>query len=68
VNPIILVKREVQKVSYCRICQASCGVLVEVNENRILSIIGDADNPLSQGFTCPRSAVAGSCITVRSAC
>jgi len=43
-----------QHVSFCRICQASCGLLVEVEANRIVKIAGDRDNALSGGFTCPK--------------
>lgn len=32
---------------------------MEVQDNRIVQIIGDADNPLSQGFTCPKGRRAG---------
>ena len=46
-------------VSYCRICQASCGVLAEVEDNRIVRIIGDRDNPMSRGFACPKGLRAG---------
>lgn len=48
-----------KKVSYCRICQASCGILAEVRDNRIVRIVGDADNPLSEGFTCPKGRRGG---------
>jgi anaerobic selenocysteine-containing dehydrogenase len=43
-----------KQVSYCRICQASCGVIVEVEDNRVLQVKGDRDNALSGGFTCPK--------------
>ncbi|WP_242123862.1 molybdopterin-dependent oxidoreductase [Sphingobium sp. Sx8-8] len=49
----------VQKISYCRICQASCGIIANVEDNRIVQIVGDADNPLSQGFTCPKGRRGG---------
>lgn len=43
----------------CHICEANCGVLVEVEgppENRqILSIKGDPANPLSRGHICPKA-------------
>lgn len=38
----------------CHICEANCGVLVEVDGRRILSIRGDPDNPLSRGHICPK--------------
>lgn len=39
----------------CHICEANCGVLVEVEGRRILSIKGDPDNPLSRGHICPKA-------------
>jgi anaerobic selenocysteine-containing dehydrogenase len=38
----------------CHICEANCGVLIEVEGARILSIKGDPDNPLSRGHICPK--------------
>jgi anaerobic selenocysteine-containing dehydrogenase len=49
----------VSQVSYCRICQASCGVLVEVEDDRVLRVSGDRDNALSGGFTCPKGRRGG---------
>ena len=48
-----------RRVSYCRLCQASCGVLADVRDNRIQQIIGDKDNPMSRGFTCPKGRRGG---------
>lgn len=45
--------------SYCRICQAACGVLADVRSNRIVRITGDRDNPMSRGFTCPKGRRGG---------
>ena len=36
----------------CRACHAGCGVLVEMEGGRPLSVKGDPDNPLYQGFCC----------------
>ena len=38
--------------SYCRICAASCGVQVEVEDNRIVEIKGDPEHPVSKGYMC----------------
>jgi len=38
--------------SYCRNCSASCGVEVEVDGNRIVTIRGDSDHPISRGYIC----------------
>ncbi|MEW6470745.1 MAG: molybdopterin dinucleotide binding domain-containing protein [Actinomycetota bacterium] len=40
--------------SYCRFCGALCGVLVETDGDRVLSVRGDHDHPLSRGYTCPK--------------
>ncbi len=39
----------------CHICEANCGVLVEVEGRQILSIKGDPGNPLSRGHICPKA-------------
>ena len=39
----------------CHICEANCGVLVEVEGRRVLSIKGDPENPLSRGHICPKA-------------
>jgi anaerobic selenocysteine-containing dehydrogenase len=40
--------------SFCRICLAACGVVVTVDGDRVVSIRGDADDPVSQGYVCPK--------------
>lgn len=39
----------------CHICEANCGILVEVRGRRVLSIKGNPDNPLSRGYICPKA-------------
>lgn len=38
----------------CSLCEAMCGVKIEVQGDKILSIAGDPDDPLSQGHICPK--------------
>ena len=38
--------------SYCRICSGTCGIELEVENNKILQIRGDHDNPISRGYFC----------------
>lgn len=38
--------------SYCRICSGTCGIELEVENNKILNIRGDDDNPISRGYFC----------------
>ncbi|UAB77336.1 molybdopterin oxidoreductase family protein [Erythrobacter sp. SCSIO 43205] len=39
----------------CHICEANCGILVEVEGRRVLSIKGNPDNALSRGYICPKA-------------
>lgn len=38
--------------SFCRTCQNLCAVVVEVQDNRVVGVSGDAENPLFYGYTC----------------
>jgi len=38
----------------CNLCEAICGLVVEVEANRIVSIRGDKDDPMSRGHICPK--------------
>ena len=40
------------KRSFCRFCHASCGIEVDVEDNRVLAVRGDPENTVSQGYTC----------------
>ncbi len=40
------------KKSFCRFCHASCGIEVDVDDNRAVAVRGDPDNPVSEGYTC----------------
>ena len=44
------------RISTCPLCEAACGILVEVDGQRIRSICGDDDDPLSRGYLCPKAA------------
>ncbi len=39
----------------CHICEANCGVVIETEGRTVLSIKGDALNPLSRGHICPKA-------------
>ncbi len=39
----------------CHICEANCGVLVEMDGRRVVSIKGNPDNALSRGYICPKA-------------
>lgn len=46
--------------SFCRFCEATCGILVDVERTtstgseRVVRVRGDADHPLSHGYTCSK--------------
>ncbi|MBX7431548.1 molybdopterin-dependent oxidoreductase [Mycobacterium sp. Y57] len=43
-----------QHVTYCRICEALCGLIATVEDGRLQSLRPDPDNPLSRGRACPK--------------
>jgi anaerobic selenocysteine-containing dehydrogenase len=43
----------------CNLCEALCGVAVTTENGAITSIRGDADDPLSRGYICPKAAALG---------
>jgi anaerobic selenocysteine-containing dehydrogenase len=40
--------------SFCRLCPTGCGVLVTVEDGRATAVRGDADHPVSAGYTCSK--------------
>lgn len=41
--------------SICRVCQNSCAVLVDVDDNgKLIGVRGDPDNPVYHGYTCEK--------------
>ncbi|MFB7468474.1 molybdopterin-dependent oxidoreductase [Streptomyces sp. NPDC056224] len=44
----------------CPICDAVCGLRIELDDDgKVLSVRGDADDPLSKGYVCPKGASLG---------
>lgn len=41
-------------ITYCRICPATCGLLLELDDGVVTKVAGDDANPLSRGFTCTK--------------
>ena len=39
----------------CNLCEAICGLTVEIDGERIVSIKGDVNDPHSKGFVCPKA-------------
>lgn len=40
--------------SFCRICNAMCGIIVTTRGEEVLRVRGNPDHPLSRGYTCPK--------------
>lgn len=40
----------------CHLCEAHCGIAVEVEGGRVLRITGDPDDVISHGYICPKAA------------
>src|SRR6516162_9490513 len=38
----------------CSLCEATCGVAVEVDGDRVVSVRGDEADPFSNGYICPK--------------
>ncbi len=38
----------------CNLCEASCGLEITVEANRVVGIRGDREDPMSQGYLCPK--------------
>jgi anaerobic selenocysteine-containing dehydrogenase len=43
-----------QKVTFCRICEAHCGMVATVEDGRVTKLRPDPDHPLSSGYACPK--------------
>ena len=43
----------------CRLCAATCGMIVTVSDHRIVDVRGDATHPASQGYSCAKGRALG---------
>jgi formate dehydrogenase len=41
-------------VTFCRICEAHCGMVATVDDGRVTKLRPDPDHPLSRGYACPK--------------
>ena len=37
----------------CTLCEATCGITVTTDGNRVVDLRGDEQDPISRGFFCP---------------
>lgn len=42
------------RVTYCRICEAACGLLADVEDGNVIGLRPDPDHVVSQGFACAK--------------
>ena len=42
--------------SACRMCHGGCGVLVHVEDGKVVKVKGDPESPLNKGKLCPKGA------------
>lgn len=47
------------KKTYCRICTNQCGMIVDIEGDRIARIRADRQHPLSKGYSCPKGRAIG---------
>ena len=43
-----------EHVTFCRICEAHCGMVATVEDGRVTKLRPDHDHPLSKGYACPK--------------
>ncbi len=43
----------------CNLCEAGCGLAIDVEGDRILSVRPDHDDPITRGFVCPKGIAIG---------
>lgn len=40
----------------CNLCEAMCGLTIEYEKDKVISVKGDKNDPFSKGFICPKGA------------
>ena len=43
-----------EHITYCRICEANCGLVATVEGDEVVQLRPDPDHPLSSGYACPK--------------
>ena len=51
--------------TFCRICIAACGMVVDVDGDQVVKVRGDFDHPLSKGYSCPKGRAMGQALPRR---
>lgn len=58
-RPASALETPVRRQVACGLCTANCGLVVTVEDNRITSVRGDREHPVSRGYLCPKGAALG---------
>src|SRR5688572_3633541 len=45
--------------TYCKFCVAKCGVVIEVEGDRVVRVMGDPEHALSAGYLCAKGRALG---------
>src|SRR5918998_5593559 len=43
-----------ERITYCRICEANCGMVATVEGDQVVQLRPDREHPLSSGYACPK--------------
>ncbi len=43
-----------ERITFCRICEAHCGMVATVEDDTVVRLRPDRDHPLSRGYACPK--------------
>lgn len=43
-----------EKITYCQICEALCGLVATVENDRVIALRPDPEHPMSSGYCCPK--------------
>jgi formate dehydrogenase len=41
-------------VTFCRICEPTCGMIATVHDGQLVQLRPDVDHPITKGFSCPK--------------
>jgi anaerobic selenocysteine-containing dehydrogenase len=53
------IKESRKEFTICRVCHANCSLIVELEDDRIVNVVGDKNNPVSKGFSCIKGRTMG---------
>ncbi|GAA4806632.1 molybdopterin-dependent oxidoreductase [Nocardioides caeni] len=47
------------RLAVCNLCEATCGLILTIEDGRVSSVRGNPDDPLSRGHICPKGVAIG---------